>query len=87
MYVLIIALAALAGVALRYGGVDLNIGFEIGTQGPSICIGNTTACEHATFAMSICDSHNCAGYWAVYRITFALTGFFGLRNRSGLPGR
>ena len=78
MYVLIIALAALAGVALRYGGVDLNIGFEIGTQGPSICIGNTTACEHATFAMSICDSHNCAGYWAVYRITFALTGFFGL---------
>ena len=76
MYVFIIALAALASISLRYGGIDLNIGFNVGLYGPSVCVGNATACEHAAFAMSICNSENCAGYWAVYRITFAVAGFF-----------
>lgn len=76
LYVVLIAVAATAGVSLRYGGVDLNIGFELGISGPSICIGNSTACDSAAVAFSICNGDNCQGYWAVYRITFTLSGVF-----------
>ena len=75
-YVLIVALSAVASVSLRYNGIDLNVGFDVGISGPSVCIGNATECGGAAFAYSICDSDNCKGYWAVYRICFTLTGFF-----------
>ena len=78
MYVLLVTICAITSVSLRYGGIDLNVGFDVGISGPSVCGGDASACDGAAFAFSICNSHNCKGYWAVYRITFTLTGFFGL---------
>ena len=78
IYVLLITICALTSVALRYGGIDLNVGFDVGISGPSVCGGDASACDGAAFAFSICNGHNCKGYWAVYRITFTLAGFFGL---------
>jgi len=76
IYVTLVALASVAGVSLRYGGVDLNVGFDLGISGPSVCIGNSTTCGGAAISYSICNGENCSGYWAVYRIAFTLSGFF-----------
>lgn len=76
MYVLFIAASAVAAVSMRYGGVDLNVGFSVGMSGPSVCVGNATTCDGSMFSLSICNSDNCKGYWAVYRIAFTLSGFF-----------
>ena len=72
-YVLTIVVGAIAAVSLRYGGVDLNVGAIVGTQGVSVCTGS--ACEDAAFSFSICNGDNCKGYWAVYRIAFTLAGY------------
>lgn len=71
-YVLFLVLAAIAGVSLRYSGEDLNMGARIGTQDSSLCPGND--CDGIAFR--ICNAESCTGYWAVYRISFALSGFF-----------
>lgn len=77
-YCLILMGATVLGVALRFGKVDLNIGAAIGTQGPTICVGDQATCESASASFSICNAENCQGYWAVYRIAFTLGGFFAL---------
>ena len=76
LYVMLVGLSAVAGLSLRYGGVDLNVGFSVGLSGPSVCVGSSAECEGAS--LSICNSENCQGYWAVYRISFTLAGFFAL---------
>ena len=54
---------AIAAVGMRYGGVDLNIGAIVGTQGVSVCTG--AECEGSAFSFSICNGDSCIGYWAV----------------------
>jgi len=77
LYVMIITLGGALSLALRYGAVDLNVGFDIGINGISTCHRtNTTSCDG--FAYSICSSDNCKGYWAVYRVSFTMAVFFGL---------
>jgi len=78
VYVLTIMVSSLVAVSLRYGGIDLNVGFDIGISGPSVCVGNSTTCDGNAFSLSICNADNCAGYWAVYRIAFSVAGFFAL---------
>ena len=75
-YVALITLTAITAVSMRYGGVDLNVGFSVGVTGPSVCVGNSTECDSSAFSFSICNSENCQGYWAVYRIAFTLAAFF-----------
>jgi len=72
-----IMFGAAVSLALRYGGVDLNVGFDIGINGVSTCTRTTTESCNG-FAYTICSSDNCKGYWAVYRICFSLAVFFGL---------
>lgn len=76
LYVAFIVMGTVAGVIFRYGGIDLNVGASIGTQGVSVCVGNSTECDGNLFSYSICNAENCKGYWAVYRISFTLAGFF-----------
>ena len=74
VYVLTIVLSAVTAVSLRYGSVDLNIGAHIGTQGASVCTGS--GCNNGTaISFDICNGDHCKGYWAVYRIAFALSAF------------
>lgn len=75
VYILLIAISSLVAVSLRYGGVDLNVGFDVGISGPSVCV-NGEGCDGNAFSLTICNADNCAGYWAVYRIAFTLAGFF-----------
>jgi hypothetical protein len=72
VYVITIMAFTVLGLGLRYGGVDLNLGFSVGTQGPSICTGS----QCSDYSYSICNSDGCTGYWAVYRLSFTLAGFF-----------
>ena len=72
LYVTIIAGMAVLSVGLRYGDVDLNVGFAVGTQGASVCQGPN--CQG--FAYTICNDDSCKGYWAVYRAAFTLASFF-----------
>lgn len=75
VYCLTLMVGAIVAVSLRYGGVDLNVGAVVGISGVSICT-DSASCDRAAFQFSICDDHNCKGYWAVYRIAFSLSGFF-----------
>lgn len=76
LYIGLVMIAAAAALVLRYTGVDLNIGADIGFNGVSVCADtNGTECGNA-FSFTICDDNNCKGYWAVYRISFALMSFF-----------
>jgi len=70
MYCLILSAATVGALVLRYTGVDLNIGADIGTQLPSVFPGRSS------FSFSICNDDSCKGYWAVYRVTFTLAAFF-----------
>lgn len=72
MYVLLVVATVVASLALRYSNEDLNVGSMIGTQPSSIC--PSRSCDGIEYA--ICNSLNCVGYWAVYRMCFALSGFF-----------
>jgi len=75
LYVMIITLGGALSLALRYGAVDLNVGFDVGINGISTCYrSNTTSCDG--FAYTICSSDSCKGYWAVYRVTFSMAVFF-----------
>jgi len=75
LYVLIVALGGAIALALRYGAIDLNFGFDVGLNGISTCHRtNTTSCDG--FAYTICSSDSCQGYWAVYRISFTMACFF-----------
>lgn len=49
------------------------MGARLDINGPSTCTG--TDCEDSAFSFSICNAGNCSGYWAVYRIQFALSAF------------
>ena len=46
---------AITAVSMRYGGVDLNVGFSVGVTGPSVCVGNSTECDSSAFSFSICN--------------------------------
>jgi len=72
-YVIIIMFAAIISLALRYSGEDLNMGFLIGISPPSICAPGYD-CDAISY--QICNGEACVGYWAVYRISFAVAGFF-----------
>ena len=54
-YVALITLTAITAVSMRYGGVDLNVGFSVGVTGPSVCVGNSTECDSSAFSFSICN--------------------------------
>ena len=89
IYVALVFAGALAAAILRFdNSLDLSVGLRVGVDGVSTCV-NTTAggCddEHASwysqltstnFAYTICSSTTCAGYFAVYRISFVLAVFF-----------
>jgi len=76
VYVVLQLTSAILAVSLRYGGVDLNIGADVGIHGVSVCTNtNGTACGNA-LSFTICNHDKCAGYWAVYRISCTLAIFF-----------
>ena len=60
VYVAIVALAASLVVSLRYGDVDLNVGFSLDIYGPSVCHGS--GCSG--FSYTICNADSCKGYVA-----------------------
>lgn len=78
MYILIQFTATIAALSLRYSGVDLNVGYDIGMENnpPSLCNVNNTDSLCDDISYDICNSETCEGYWAVYRISFTLAGFF-----------
>eukprot|EP00325_Prymnesiales_sp_UTEX-LB-985_P000107 CAMPEP_0174701982 /NCGR_PEP_ID=MMETSP1094-20130205/6426_1 /TAXON_ID=156173 /ORGANISM="Chrysochromulina brevifilum, Strain UTEX LB 985" /LENGTH=446 /DNA_ID=CAMNT_0015899697 /DNA_START=212 /DNA_END=1550 /DNA_ORIENTATION=+ len=71
--------ASIAALSLRYSGVALNIGADVGLDSamPNLCdatIPNSTSCNDISY--DLCNSESCQGYWAVYRISFATASFF-----------
>jgi len=75
LYVLIIFLGGAVSLGLRYGRIDLNVGFEIGLNGISTCHRDANNnCDNAAY--QICASDDCRGYWAVYRVSSSMAVFF-----------
>jgi len=74
-YVFIIMICVIVSLAVRYAGLDLYFG--PGYAGP-VCfsIDNPSICPGMSFSRTLCESQTCAGYWAVFRMSFTLSSFF-----------
>ena len=60
VYVVLQLTFAILAVSLRYGGVDLNIGADVGIHGVSVCTNtNGTTCGNA-LSFTICNHDKCA---------------------------
>ena len=79
IYVGLLVVGALLALALRYAEIDLNYSAAAG-------IGRSSSCDRAAgedcdhFVYDICNAHDqsCAGYWAVYRVSFVLAALYGV---------
>eukprot|EP00316_Scyphosphaera_apsteinii_P011986 CAMPEP_0119327064 /NCGR_PEP_ID=MMETSP1333-20130426/69838_1 /TAXON_ID=418940 /ORGANISM="Scyphosphaera apsteinii, Strain RCC1455" /LENGTH=414 /DNA_ID=CAMNT_0007335541 /DNA_START=168 /DNA_END=1412 /DNA_ORIENTATION=- len=73
LYSALVLVATISALVLRYYNKPMRVCVDA-TGGD--CDGKGWTSEHTEFTYSLCGGADCAGQWAVYRISFSLMGLF-----------
>jgi len=85
MYVCLILVSTLVALSLRYAGITIGFGANLGINGFSTCVNTTGDCSDPddstwvpsySISYTLCSGGKCKGYFAVFQVSFALMAFF-----------